>query len=312
MQHRFRTSALVTVLALVGVALAGATSPARAVVYDVPSVTILDIGKSVAVARVQAGANGATGGFRVQWMEKSLFDANGGWPAVEDYNQGLVFCAFDGAPTLNTTYGTTTFQLGPNAVAYIEVGDIFDETGMYANYDGEMTPGTEYILRVRAESYGPIQASPWGPNQVFSTDSQESTDCTYTIGFWKNHEEVWPTNSLILGGVLYTKAQLLAILAQPAQGNGLVFLAHQMIAAELNVLNGATLPLTQSTALANAHTLINGLVIPPVGAGYIHPSQASGLTQTLDQYNNGITGPGHCGTVPVESTTWSAIKSLLK
>jgi hypothetical protein len=292
--------------------LCGFAMPASAVVYDVPAVTILDIGKSVAVARVQAGANGATGGFRVQWMEKSLFDANGGWPAVEDYNQGLVFCAFDGAPTLNTTYGTTTFQLGPNAVAYIEVGDIFDETGMYANYDGEMEPGTEYILRVRAESYGPIQASPWGPNQVFSTDSQESTDCTYTIGFWKNHEEVWPTESLILGGVLYTKAQLLAILAQPAGGNGLIFLAHQMIGTELNVLNGATLPLTQSTALANAHALINGLVIPPVGSGYLSPGSASALTQTLDQYNNGITGPGHCDTVPVEATTWSAIKSLLK
>jgi hypothetical protein len=303
---------LVTVLAIAVLAITGLVTPAAAVVYDTPTVTLLEIGKSVAVARVQAGANGATGGFRVQWMEKSLFDANGGWPAVEDYNQGLVFCAFDGVPTLNTTYGTTTYQLGPNAVAYVEVGDVFDETGMYANYDGEMDPGTEYILRVRAEGYGPILPSPWTPNAVFTTDSQESQDCTYTIGFWKNHEEVWPTNSLILGGVLYTKAQLLAILNQPAQGNGLIFLAHQMIAAELNVLNGATLPLTQSTALSNAHTLINGLVIPPVGAGYLAPSSASALTQTLDQYNNGITGPGHCGTVPVENTTWSAIKSLLK
>lgn len=294
------------------IALGGAIAPAEAVVYDTPSIQVLDVGKSVAVVRVQAGANGATGGFRVQWMEKSLFDTNGGWPAVEDYNQGLVFCAFDGVPTLNTTYGTTTYQLGPNQVAYVEVGDIFDETGMYANYDGEMNPGTEHIMRVRAESYGPIQPSTWTPDVVFTTDSQQSNDCTFTIGFWKNHEEVWPTNSLILGGILYTKAQLLAILQQPAQGNGLIFLAHQMIAMELNVLNGATLPLTQSTALANAHALINGLVIPPVGAGHIPPGQASGLTQTIDQYNNGLTGVGHCDTVPVEASTWSAIKSLLR
>ena len=291
-------------------ALATASDPAHAARYGVPAFIVQEVGKSVASVRVTAAPDGAVGGFRVQWMAMSDFDAQGGWPATEDYNLGLVYCRFETAPTLNTHEGTTTFQLGPNASATIEVGDIFDETGMYANYEGDMEPGTEYILRGRAEGYGPILPSFWSQDIIYTTASQNSGDCTYTQGYWKNHPSAWPTGNLTIGTVTYNQAQLLEIFGTPARGNGLVSLSHQVIATMLNVFNGATLPPAQQTALNQAHALIGSRVIPSIGTGSLAPGTTSPYTQTLDRYNNGITGPGHCGVVPVENTTWSRIKSL--
>ena len=40
--------------------------------------------------------------------------------------------------------------------------------------------------------------------------------------------------------------------------------------------------------------MIGGLVIPPIGSGYLPTSQTSDLTETLTEYNEGTIGPGHC------------------
>lgn len=296
------------VLALTMVAI-----PAHAARYGIPAFVLQQVGKSVISVRVTAAPDGAVGGFRVQWMAKSDFDALGGvWPLVEDYSlNGLVFCRFETAPTLNTHEGTTTFQLGPNASATIEVGDIYDETGMYANYEGDMEPGTQYILRGRAEGYGPILPSFWSSDIIYTTAGQTAGDCTYTQGYWKNHPSAWPTTSLTLGTVTYNQAQLLAIFNTPARGNGLISLAHQLIASLLNQYNGASLPAGQQAAVFQSTSIIGSLVIPSIGSGFLSPSSTSAYTQTLDQYNNGITGPGHCGPLPVENVTWGRIKGLV-
>ena len=117
--------------------------------------------------------------------------------------------------------------------------------------------------------------------------------CTFTQGYWKNHEEAWPVDNLTLGTVNYTQAQLLSILKQPVRGNGLVSLSHQLIAAKLNTANGAD-DTDIASAIADADALIGGLVVPPVGGGYISTSTTSALNGTLTGYNEGSTGPGHC------------------
>lgn len=120
--------------------------------------------------------------------------------------------------------------------------------------------------------------------------------CTRTQGYWKTHPGSWPVSSLTLGSVAYTQAELLSILHLPVMGNGLISLAHQLIAAKLNIANGASAPPGVTAAIAAADTMIGGLGIPPVGSGYLHPSVTSALTGTLDIYNNGLYpgGPAHC------------------
>jgi hypothetical protein len=105
-------------------------------------------------------------------------------------------------------------------------------------------------------------------------------------GFWKNHPDQWPVTQLQLGNVTYTQEQLLAILHQPVRGNGLVLLAHQLIAAKLNVANGADASCIQQT-IADADALIGDLVVPPVGTGYLRPRDVSALADMLGQYNEG-------------------------
>ena len=131
-----------------------------------------------------------------------------------------------------------------------------------------------------------------------TTHSETGGGCTFTQGYWKNHSGIkanipntWPVNNLTLGTVNYTQAQLIAIMQASTAGNGLLSLAQQLIAAKLNVANGAS-PAPQ--AIADADALIGGLVIPPVGSGFLAPATTSALNTALTNFNEGTTGPGHC------------------
>ena len=123
--------------------------------------------------------------------------------------------------------------------------------------------------------------------------------CTLGQGYWEHHYPTdWPASvisgGLTLGTVNYTAAQLQSILENDAvAGNGLLALAHQLIAVKLNVANGAD-GSAVAAAITAADALIGGLVVPPVGGGFLHPSLTGALTQTLDNYIKGLTGPGAC------------------
>jgi hypothetical protein len=121
--------------------------------------------------------------------------------------------------------------------------------------------------------------------------------CTHTIGFWLNHPEAWPATTLTLGTVPYTQDQLLQILSESPQGNGLVQLARQLIATKLNVKTGATTSAGVANDITSADLLINDLVVPPVGTGYLAPGKTSSLITSLDVYNNGDDegSAPHCG-----------------
>jgi cysteine-rich repeat protein len=118
----------------------------------------------------------------------------------------------------------------------------------------------------------------------------QSGDCTLTQGFWKNHESAWPVSSLTLGNVTYTKAELLEILRTPVMGNGLISLAHQLIAAKLNVAAGAD-DASIEASIDAADDLIGDLVI---GEDSVSTDSVGDLVGKLDAFNNGDTGPGHC------------------
>ncbi len=119
--------------------------------------------------------------------------------------------------------------------------------------------------------------------------------CTLTQGFWKNHPQAWPVDSLDLGGVSYTAEALMKLLNTPPSGDKSLILAHQLIAAKLNLLSGASEPLNIADAdawmAANKDAdgrLPYGTSTDPAGA------QASSLGDSLASYNQGEIGPGHC------------------
>ena len=120
-----------------------------------------------------------------------------------------------------------------------------------------------------------------------------ATGCTFSQGYWKTHT-TWPLGTLTLGTASYDEAQLLSVLGQPVVGNGLISLAKQLIGAKLNIAAGADGSAIAAT-IASADALIGSLVIPPVGTDSLAPSSTSALETALAAYNEGVTGPGHCG-----------------
>jgi len=116
--------------------------------------------------------------------------------------------------------------------------------------------------------------------------------CTYTLGYWKTHPASWPADRIQIGGSWYSKQQALSILRTEPRGDATYILAHQLIAAKLNVLKGADGSAVAATiAAADAWLADNKIGSDP------RKSRAQAgidLASTLDGYNNGVIGPGHC------------------
>lgn len=288
---------------------------------DTPTVSIVDEGFGKVVLNVTAGQTGALNGFTVWWMKNSDFIANGNEMIFAPTPiQGVA--SFRGVPTLNTWGGTlATFVLGPNQSAKVEIGDLQDETGVWTNMPVELDPDTEYLFCVSANQVSGIYKPASGYSDNFKTWTLGGQDCTFTQGYWKTHgpgdcvegnnDNEWPVTSLFLGNVQYTDIELCAILHEQPQGNGLVSLAHQLIATKLNIENGAD-PTDIASTVAAADAQIGDLVIPPHGNGFLHPSETDDNTQALDDYNNGITGPGHCPPTSVEAASWGQVKATYR
>ena len=182
--------------------------------------------------------------------------------------------------------------LGAGQSVTIVIGDdhLFDNGCVTSQCAG--TPlrcDTAYVFHARANG-----GSEFSDTITCATMPCVAPGCTYTQGYWRTHPNAWAVGSLALGTVSYTQSQLLQIFGQPAQGNGLVILAHQLIAAKLNIANGAD-PSAVQQSIIDADTMIGGLVVvPPIGNDYLPSGQTSGLTEILTEYNEGTIGPGHC------------------
>ena len=129
--------------------------------------------------------------------------------------------------------------------------------------------------------------------------------CTLTPGYWKTHPLYGPApcdatwamigedTVFFLSGLSYYEV----LWTEPAGGNAYYILAHAYIATRLNVLNGASIPSDVEMVLNNATGLFEMYTPEEIGA-------LSGkddlrkrfvrMAETLDDYNNGNIGPGHC------------------
>ncbi len=282
-------------------------SPVMAQSLDIPFVSALQSKPGSVRLMVSAGGSGAPAGFSVERMAKVEFDALGGWDAGAAF---VVRGTFTGVPTFNVEGTADAYVLAAGEAIEVELGQLFDETGVAATSTDELAPATEYVIRIRANGSGGVDPSAFSETMVVSS-SGLAQNCTFTQGYWKNHEEQWPVTSLTLGNVSYTAAQLLQIFNQPAQGNKLTILAHQLIAAKLNINNGAD-PSAAAATIASADALIGNLVVEPIGNGNLPSNPATGYANTLDDFNNGLIGPGHCGTTPAAARSWGSVKAMYR
>ena len=236
---------------------------------------------------IRAGATGAPAGFSVQWIKAADLAALGGvWPSENN----LCGASFFGVPRCDN------YDLTPDAEVQISISDdLIDACGTNNACNTPLDCNTAYVFRAFAHANNQFHRGPFSYGQ-WSTGPCAGAGgggCTDTQGYWKNYSNAWPVQNVTLGTMNYPQAQLLQILNQPASGNGLVSLAHQLIAAKLNIASGAD-PSAIQSAVNGADALIGTLVVPPAGNGVLSPGVTSTLKNQLDNYNLGVIGPGHC------------------
>ncbi|MEJ7809637.1 MAG: hypothetical protein WKG32_04385 [Gemmatimonadaceae bacterium] len=124
--------------------------------------------------------------------------------------------------------------------------------------------------------------------------------CTFTQGYYKNHEEVvvsllnggtLPVGGSTIGGTQLTAAEIDQIYGTPPKGgNAELILLHQLITAKLNIIGGASAPGGIQADITRADQLLVG------GISASERAEAIAISERLDAYNNGNApgGPGHC------------------
>lgn len=111
---------------------------------------------------------------------------------------------------------------------------------------------------------------------------------TGTPGYWKNHPEAWPTQTITIGGVTYTKAAAIAWLDLVGKDKTTTMFSS-LVSAKLNVLAGNDSSCVSST-ITDADVWMH--TYGPVGHGIPASSLAWKLGEPLhrlmDNYNNGM------------------------
>ena len=90
-----------------------------------------------------------------------------------------------------------------------------------------------------------------------------------------------------MGSTVYQENELISILNQSDNGNGLIKLARALIAAKLNIENGAE-SVPAKTAVNFAEKKIGTLVIPPKGTGFLTMQSINEAYQKLKLFNDGM------------------------
>lgn len=164
-----------------------------------------------------------------------------------------------------------------------------------------------YVYPYAPPAKGDSGLTSWGENLLtqvlFCVQAPSATTgCTLTQGYWKTHSQQGPApydarwqnlDALEEQTPFFLSGQTwLEVFRTPVAGSAYRALAHQYMAAKLNVLAGASAgPL--GGALARAEDFF-AAATPATRLTAAQRSEALALAALLDQFNSGTIGPGHC------------------
>jgi hypothetical protein len=248
--------------------------------------------------------------------------------------EGQLFVCKDGSPTgVNFDFdyeirNTVTNTVVASGTTTVPVGSCVLAASVPTNVSGrfeatvtEQTPPAYWTLTDITYAYG-VGINPPAPTidlptrtisalrmsndagvmTVFTNtfDPPTPVGCTLTQGYWKTHPQDWDSAA---DGHLFTTTSTFynsgmsyydIMWTNPSGGNAYIQLAHQFIAASLN-LDGA------SSGIAAVDAAMAGAAayFPTAPAGIPTPSgalrtQLQGWATTLDNFNNGLLGVPHC------------------
>lgn len=229
-------------------------------------------------------------------------------------------------PNDNMWGGTMTLDfsaIGPVTIGSMTVYDIdtYEDKSYIRLYDGSgnmvkehhLTPigdGSMQIAKLNTGNVMKIVVALAGSNGYVGSGSvddiafcvrpphDDEEGCTRTQGYWKTHgdpdnkkkyDNTWDPYvgaTFFMSGMTY-----MGVLHEPVKGRAYFILAHQYIAAMLNVDAGASMPDDVLAAYNAATEYFESN--KPAKKDAMH-NQVTMWAQILDDYNNGRTGPGSC------------------
>ena len=215
--------------------------------------------------------------------------------------------------TLSTGATATTDAFGMYLFTGLCAGTYTVTVGTPSGYNSTLS-NQGYDRAVDSNGSPATVTLPTNASSDFTIDfgfTRNTYGCTFTIGYWKNHAGFSPQPDVVtallpvyLGTFGGTKTLAVTtskiaydVLRENVYGtpeNGITKLYAQLLAAKLNVKAGAD-PAAVAGILSQADAFL---------ASYSYKdwyllsaqNQATVLSwqQTLDEYNNGLLGPGHC------------------
>ena len=303
-----------------------AATPGRKI--DAPQIfcassTKTSINVTVCAPNSGTTASGLPAGFSLQWMTCIDYAANGNqWFSSDDPR--LCKASFSGNANMSR------YNLAPGQCVTVNVGDFLFDNGASTNCPGTLQCETCYVFRAFGHATNALNRSNFTNNLRCSTldcgsqceddDSCELCNCCVIDAIhWPTEgppgcavftRNQWPATSLTLGTVTYTDLELCQIFNTPTNGNSLIALAKELIAAKLNQIStnnqlqhlgvslcsGYTCEEVAMIArcIADADALIGGLVIPPFGNGFLDSTVTDPLTTCLHSFNGSIFGVNGC------------------
>jgi hypothetical protein len=215
---------------------------------------------------------GAPAGFTIQWETVGDYKQFG-WPADSS-------CPLDaeGVPTCGESFcrasfsgnsASSNYNLAAGQPVTVRIGNLVLDNGASTDCpEVRLLCGHNYVFRAFAHANSTLQRSAFTANLTCST-AECPVECDTNVNgvdFWATHyPDAWPApvleGGLTIGCTSYTAEQLEAILlTTPVEGDCATALLHQVIAAKLNIANGANEEYVNLTAesLAGADAFLCG------------------------------------------------------
>ena len=312
------------------------TTPGITCVSSTPS--------SITVQVCGTGTYGAPAGFSIHMKTKADFLVDG-WAETGSYT-----CLSLGG---NCQGGNNQWTLSSGecisvVISATTVADYAGQNICGVSSDCGIDPllcGTEYVFRVFAHGnsdYGLSDKGPVPPLSCSTAACPPTGECTLTWGYWKTHgpegcspgnqANDWNLNSIPVGGLSLSQADACAIMhdnpnacgkggGSNGGANAVLILEHQLIAAELNVAEGAITCAFANQAIVAANAILAGKEYDCVGASTVLGQQMIAIKDLLAAYNDdqcscpsGAVAPETSANAPssTKKASWGGLKSIYR
>jgi hypothetical protein len=114
-----------------------------------------------------------------------------------------------------------------------------------------------------------------------------STEGARSPGYWKNHPEAWPVDTITIGGIAYSRAEALEMLNAKGGSDRSTTMFSHLLATRLNLLSGTEAACIEDTVDAADAWLAEFPPESDVKANSAAWKTAEKWKDMLDAYNNG-------------------------